>query len=66
METPQIEPLFIKMRDLPKVVGLSRAEIYRQVAKGMFPKPVSLGGSNKAWPMHSIKAWAAAREADST
>lgn len=53
-----IPPLFIRMRNLPGVVGLSRAEIYRQVRKGTFPRPVSLGGASKGWRMADIKAWA--------
>lgn len=54
-----IQPIFYKMRDLPNVVGLSRSEIYRQVSKGTFPKPISLGGANKAWHVKDLQAWAA-------
>lgn len=59
----QIEPIFIRMSNLPKVVGLSRAEIYRRVKLGTFPKPTSMGTRAVGWYMQTLKDWAAALDA---
>lgn len=52
-----VEPLFIRMKDLPKVVGLSRTEIYRQIAAGRFPAPIKLGTHASAWTPESLQEW---------
>jgi prophage regulatory protein len=44
-------------------VGLSRATIYRRVAAGEFPAPVSLGGNSVGWRESQIIAWLASRQA---
>jgi prophage regulatory protein len=57
-----------------RCAGLSHSTIYALMAKGQFPKPVSLsGGSGRAvaWKESSIDAWIASRneaviEADTT
>jgi len=48
---------FIRMRDLTKVVGLSRSEIYRRVEDGRFPQPIQLGARAIAWPSDRIEKW---------
>lgn len=46
---------------LPAVLaatGLSRSALYRAVAEGTFPKPVSLGGTrSRAWRSSEVLAW---------
>jgi prophage regulatory protein len=37
--------------------GLSRSTIYLRVAKGQFPKQVSLGGRAIGWIEEEIEAW---------
>ncbi len=45
---------------LPSVktrTGLSRSTIYLRIAKGDFPKPVSLGGRAVGWLESDIESW---------
>ncbi|WP_255475096.1 AlpA family transcriptional regulator [Pusillimonas sp. ANT_WB101] len=51
-------PLFVRMKDLPALTGISRAEIYRKIAAGSFPRPVSLGTRAVAWRIADLQAWA--------
>jgi prophage regulatory protein len=49
---------------LPKVksnTGLCRSTIYALVAKGKFPKPISLGARAVAWIDEEVDAWIAER-----
>ncbi|HLQ12538.1 MAG TPA: AlpA family phage regulatory protein [Steroidobacteraceae bacterium] len=49
---------------LPSVeaeTGLSCATIYRRVAEGLWPKPVSLGARAVGWPAREVYAINAAR-----
>ncbi len=41
--------------------GLSRSTIYLRVAKGGFPKPVSLGGRAVGWIEAEVNDWLAKR-----
>lgn len=45
------------------VTRLSRASIYRLMARGLFPKPVKIGMAKSVWPVTEVKAWVAARVA---
>lgn len=51
------KPMLYRMKDLPDIVGLSRAEIYRQMKNKQFPRPVSLGGKSVAWKVEDLEAW---------
>ena len=42
-------------------VGLSRAEIYRLIRLGRFPKQVPLGQRIRAWDADEVEAWVQAR-----
>ena len=45
---------------LPAVLartGLSRSTIYLRISKGMFPRPVSLGGRAVGWLENEIDDW---------
>lgn len=41
--------------------GLSRSEIYRRIAAGTFPRPVSLGARAVAFNAAEVDSWIAAR-----
>lgn len=45
--------------------GLSRSTIYLRIAKGVFPRPVNLGGRAVGWLESDIDEWLEARIADS-
>lgn len=50
----------ISVLRLPEVknrTGLSRSTIYLRVAKGNFPKPVSLGGRAVGWVEAEVTQW---------
>jgi prophage regulatory protein len=39
-----------------QAIGKSRSTIYREIQKGLFTKPVSIGGDRVAWPANEIQA----------
>jgi prophage regulatory protein len=52
---------------LPEVLhhtGLSRSELYRQVASGRFPKAVPISERLRAWRDREIQSWIAQRVAE--
>ncbi len=58
---PEIErasPLFYRMHDVLRMTALSRSSLYRRIAVGTFPAPVSLGGAAKAWRRSDLEQWA--------
>ncbi|WP_153146435.1 AlpA family transcriptional regulator [Dechloromonas sp. H13] len=46
-------------------IGLSRSTIYSHVAKGSFPKPVSLGPRAIGWLESDVEEWLASRVEES-
>ena len=57
----------LTLEKLPSVQArtkLSRSEIYRRIAAGMFPAPVKLGERASAWNTDEIDAWIAERIAE--
>lgn len=42
-------------------VGLGTNTVYRYLAEGKFPRPVSIGGGWAAWVESDIDTWIAAR-----
>lgn len=52
-----VPPLVYRMDELPHVVGLSRATIYRLVKRGAFPKPVGLTGTAVGWRATDLQEW---------
>ncbi len=57
---------FMRLPEVIRVSGLSRATIYELMRKDAFPQNVSLGGRNVAWPESEINAWVKARMAART
>lgn len=53
-----------QIQKLPAVLErypLSRSAFYRDMAEGLFPKPVSLGARAVGWPTHEVDAIISAR-----
>jgi prophage regulatory protein len=48
---------FIRRSEVERITGLSRTEIYRQIQKGIFPKPVPIGGKAVRWQLSLIENW---------
>ena len=51
------EPAFYRMADVLRITALSRSSLYRRIASGDFPAPVSLGGRAKGWRRTSLLEW---------
>ncbi len=49
----------LRLREVAERVGMSKATIYRKIALGEFPRPVSVGGSSVRWRESEIDGWMA-------
>ena len=49
----------IRLPELLKTVGISRATAYRYVANGRLPKPVKLSSRCVAWKASAVNEWLA-------
>ena len=56
-----VEDPFMRLDEVMRDTGLSRAAIYRKIKKGIFPVPVEIGPNSVAWHQSEVKAWKAAR-----
>lgn len=56
---------FLRLAAVCELCGLSRSQIYRMQAAGLFPKSVKLGQSASAWLDTEIMQWQADRVAAS-
>ena len=57
---PLINPLY-RRPIVEQATGESRSTIYRKISKGLFTKPVSIGGDRVAWPANEVQALINAR-----
>jgi prophage regulatory protein len=49
---------FLRLNAVVDITGLKRSTIYERAKKGMFPKPIKLGGSHASgWLAEEIAAW---------
>ena len=60
MDTDKPERL-LRLREVQKRVPLGRTTIYGKIARGEFPRPVSLGGNSVAWFESEVQRWIAER-----
>jgi len=51
----------IRLTEVLHTTGLSRSTLYKYVADGVFPKPVSLGDRAVGWVESEINDWLSAR-----
>ena len=51
----------IRLKDVIDSTGLGRSTIYKYIADGAFPKPVSLGERSVGWVEGEIHDWILAR-----
>ena len=52
----------LRMPEVTKLVGLSRATIYAMVASGDFPPPLRLGNRSSGWRLVDVDAWLASSD----
>ena len=57
----EIAVVFLRLRAVIRVTGLSRSTLYRLIADEQFPRPVRLGPRAVAWRRTDIEAWGEAR-----
>ncbi len=58
-EHQRAQDRFIRLSEVMRRTGLSRATIYRQMAQGGFPQKVQLSGNVVAWYERDLNAWVA-------
>ncbi len=51
----------IKLPEVSHLTARKRSTIYSDIAKGIFPKPVPLGGGRVGWLEHEVQDWIAQR-----
>ena len=51
----------LTLTEVMSKLGISRASIYRRIAKGEFPQPLKIGEGTNRWPADEIEAWVRAR-----
>ena len=47
----------IRREEVQEMCGISRSELYRQVADGRFPRPVRVGLRAVRWWQSEVEAW---------
>ena len=57
-----MEPRILRMPELTRQVGLSRATIYRLLRNHRFPRPIRLGERAVGWRTKDIDGWIANRD----
>lgn len=53
---PELDRI-IRLPELLRITGLSTASVYRQMAEGLFPRPVRLGKNAVGWRSSSVLSW---------
>jgi prophage regulatory protein len=53
----------IRIKDLVKIIPISRASIWRLSKAGKFPRPIRRAARATAWKRVEIEAWLKEREA---
>lgn len=47
----------LRMKTVIETTGLARSTVYKYVAEGIFPKPLSLGGRSVGWLESEVHGW---------
>lgn len=59
-DTPEIDRI-IKLPELTNITGLSKSSIYREIARGTFPKQKQLSRYSIGWRTSEIADWVTSR-----
>ena len=54
----------LRISDVCARIGIHRSNVYRLVAAGKFPRPITIGERSSAWLSDEIDAWLAQRVAE--
>lgn len=52
---PPVNSLF-RRKIVEQITGESRSTIYRKIQRGLFTRPVKIGGERVAWPANEVAA----------
>lgn len=47
----------LRLKQVVLKVGLSRSQIYKLIAKGLFPEQTKIGPKISVWPEQAIDQW---------
>lgn len=53
-----LDDTLLRISEVAKLTGLSKATIYRHVSSGAFPAQIKIGGAAR-WSKNEIEAWIA-------
>ena len=56
---------FLRMKEVIEMLSISRSTLYRWIKKGIFPRPILIGGSGTRavrWQRSVIERWLETRE----
>src|SRR5690606_30467244 len=57
-KTVSDQPRLLRVPDVLSLTGLSRSLLYQLIARGVFPRPVSVAGTRvKAWSAAAVSEW---------
>ncbi|PKI18781.1 helix-turn-helix transcriptional regulator [Pseudomonas monteilii] len=51
----------LRIKTVIEITGLARSTVYKYVAEGIFPKPLSLGGRSVGWLESEVHSWIQSR-----
>jgi len=57
-----VRDVLIRIENVCAITGLSVPTIYRLMAKRIFPRPLKITASARAWKLSEITAWVESRE----
>lgn len=52
-----VSEILLRRRDVERIVSLSRSAIYSKMARGEFPRPVSVGSGSVRWLASDVDRW---------
>lgn len=63
MSSEQARPVIniSRLHDVMKMTGLPQSSIYYLIAKGDFPRPITLSAKRVGWCLSDVQAWLQAR-----
>jgi len=57
-----VRDVLVRIGDVCTISGLSIPTIYRLMTKGLFPRPVKITSSARAWKLSELTTWVETRE----
>lgn len=62
--SPAVIKKVFTMKELVEVVGRSRAAIYSDIRRGVFPKAIATGPRSRRWMVREVEHWLEERAAE--